>query len=366
MLNVETPCLIIDVEKMKRNINMMAGIARDNGVSLRPHIKTHKIPEIAKMQIEAGAKGITVAKVSEAEIMAANGIDDIFIAYPIIGNSKVERVLDLSGRIRLITGVDSIAGAKFLSDAALARGQTAEVWIEVDTGFRRTGVPYETVTGFASEISKFKGLRITGIYTYKGLTYKGKATDDREKAGLEESQMMVEAARRLEKAGIKVSNISVGSTPTGEFAASVPGITEIRPGTYVFNDAMQVKVGTCSTDDCAAKILVTVISVNSDEYAVIDGGCKTFPTDTALDAFPHYLKGYGMIEGYEEFVINRLSEEHGMVDTTKGAKKPRVGQQLMVIPNHICPAMNLQNHVYFLEKDNKIRKVPVAARGMLY
>ena len=118
-------------------------------------------------------------------------------------------MLDLSGRIRLITGVDSIAGAKFLSDAALARGQTAEVWIEVDTGFRRTGVPYETVTGFASEISKFKGLRITGIYTYKGLTYKGKATDDREKAGLEESQMMVEAARRLEKAGIKVSNISV-------------------------------------------------------------------------------------------------------------------------------------------------------------
>src|SRR5690554_4029622 len=166
MTSVETPCILIDVEVMKSNIARMTAIARRNGVGLRPHVKTHKIPQIAQMQIESGATGITVAKVSEAEIMACYGIDDIFIAYPIIGAGKIQRVLSLNDKIRLIVGVDSLHGAKALSEAAVTAGKTIEVRIEVDTGLRRTGIPYDKVCELIKDMAVLEGLNITGIYTF--------------------------------------------------------------------------------------------------------------------------------------------------------------------------------------------------------
>lgn len=365
-MKLETPCLVIDYDIMKHNIENMAQISKENGCALRPHTKTHKIPEIAKMQIEAGAKGITVAKVSEAEVMADNGIQDIFIAYPVIGEMKVNRVLQLNKRIRLIVGVDSIEGAEALSSAALAAGQTIEVRMEVDTGLHRTGVFYDKALDFAKKLDSYKGIRLTGIFTFKGLVYEGKGTLDREKAGFEEGRLMVELADQIRKEGMNIIDVSVGSTPTAIYAAQVPGVTEIRPGTYVFNDTMLVNMGVCSLEECAASILTTVVSHNSKDYAVVDGGNKTFSTDAALGVFPHYLKGYGRTMQDNKLVLERLSEEHGIIKIEDGAKELKVGDTISIIPNHICTTVNLHDKLYFLKNGQVAKEVQIAGRGRVY
>lgn len=365
-MNIETPCILIDMDIMKKNINDMAGKIKANGCSLRPHVKTHKMPEIAKMQLDGGAVGVTVAKVSEAEVMSEHGIKDIFIAYPIIGRNKINRVLELSKKIRLIVGVDSLYGANELNNAAKEKGQIMEIRMEVDTGLRRTGVPYGSAENLAAEVIKLDNLNLTGIYTFRGLVYNGKATLDREKAGLEEGELMVDLANRLRKNGINIKEISAGSTPTAEYAAKVPGITEVRPGTYVFYDTMQHNMNVCSWDQCAAKVLVTVISRPTHELAIIDGGSKTFSTDAPLGVFPHYLVGNGKVVEDENLVLERLTEEHGMISVNAGAKELNIGDKLQIIPNHVCSAINLHNKVYFIENGDVIKEVKVAARGMLY
>jgi Predicted amino acid aldolase or racemase len=364
-MDFETPCLIIDYEKMKRNIDKMAMLVKRSGCKLRPHVKTHKIPEIAKIQIHAGACGITVAKVSEAEVMASSGIKDIFIAYPIIGDGKIQRLLKLNESIRLIIGVDSLAGARALSEAALEKGQVIEVRLEVDTGLRRTGVPYDKAMYFAKEISTYKGIRLSGIYTFKGLVYKGNATLDREKAGLEEGHLMVALGKILRKEGMAIEDISVGSTPTAVYAANVPGVTEVRPGTYVFNDGMQVSLGICTLDECAAGILATVVSI-SDKHAVIDGGNKTFSTDAIPDTFPYYFKGYGRITRDEGLILERLSEEHGIVGIGDYTGVLDIGDRLFIIPNHICTTVNLHDRAYIVKDGMIDRKLVIAARGKVY
>ena len=366
LMNIETPCLIIDYDIMKRNIEKMAQISKNSGCVLRPHTKTHKIPEIAKIQIEAGANGITAAKVSEAEVMADNGIKDIFIAYPVIGEMKIKRVLELNKKIRLIVGVDSVEGAEALSSAALTAGQTIEVRLEVDTGLRRTGVTYEKAVDFAQVIDSYKGIRLTGIFTFKGLVFEGKGTLERERAGFEEGCLMVELAGRLREKGINIKDVSVGSTPTAIYAAQVKGVTEIRPGTYVFNDMMLVNMDVCSIDECAASILTTVVSCNANDYAVVDGGNKTFSTDAALGVFPHYLKGYGRTMQDDQLVLERLSEEHGIITLGEGAKTLKVGDTISIIPNHICTTVNLHDRAYFVKTGQVINEVSIKGRGRVY
>jgi D-serine deaminase-like pyridoxal phosphate-dependent protein len=365
-VNVETPCILIDVDVMGKNIIQMANISKANGVKLRPHIKTHKIPEIARMQIDAGAAGVTSAKVSEAEVMANNGVDDIFIAFPIIGEDKVKRVLDLNKKIRLIVGIDSIIGAKALSDAAISKGQIVEVRLEIDTGMRRTGVAYNQAVETAKKITEMKGLRLTGIYTFRGSIYQGKATSDRKKAGLEEGELMSKLADMLREEGINIIDVSVGSSPTGEFAAQVEGVTEIRPGTYVFNDAMQVNIGSCSLNDCAAKVMTTVVSRPAPDLAIIDGGSKTFATDMIPGVPPYFLKGYGIIINHDGLILERLSEEHGIIRVENQQEELNIGDKIMVVSNHICPTINLHDKVYFVKGGKVLREVPVAARGKLY
>ncbi|MGI6706789.1 MAG: alanine racemase [Clostridia bacterium] len=366
MLKLETPCILIDLDIMEKNIQRMADIAKRNGVSLRPHVKTHKIPEIAHRQLAAGASGITVAKVSEAEVMATHGITDIFIAYPVIGEGKIRRALDLHAKIRLILGIDSLEGAEALARAASSRGETVEVRLEVDTGLRRTGIPYDKVLEIAGKIAEWKGIRITGIYTFKGLVFQGKSTLDRRQAGLEEGRLMVELAEEMKKLGLDIRDVSVGSTPTAEFAATVPGVTETRPGTYVFNDMMQVRAGSSSLEDCAARILTTVISRPQADLGIIDGGTKTFAGDAAPGKAPYYFKGYGQVVEYPDLVLERLTEEHGMISLPEKGEEPRIGQRITVIPNHICPVINLQDKVYFVKQGETVKEVAVAARGRVY
>ncbi|NOU92271.1 amino acid aldolase [Paenibacillus sp. LMG 31456] len=362
----ETPCVVIDSEIMERNILAMANTAQQAGLNLRPHAKTHKMPWIARKQISAGAIGITVAKVSEAEVMADHGIDDIFIAYPLIAPGKIQRALALNKRIRLIVGCDSMEGARRLAEAALRAGQTLEVRLEVDTGLRRTGVPYEQAVETAVQIHSMEGLSLTGIFTFRGAMLAGKPTMNLAAAGAEEGRLMVELGESIRAAGVQIADISVGSTPTSAFASEVKGITEIRPGTYVYQDRMQAAFGVCGLDDCAGSVRVTVVSRPSPDLAVIDGGSKTFATDVQPNAAPLHLVGFGHVVGLEDAVFERMSEEHGMLRLGPLAQNSglQVGDVLHIIPNHICSTVNLHNTVIFL-RDGRSEVEPVLARGKL-
>lgn len=344
---LETPCVVIDTTRMARNIARMAQVAGQHGVKLRPHTKTHKLPRIAELQLAAGAPGITVAKVSEAEVMAEHGIPNIFIAYPLIRVSKIERAIRLSERIELILGVDSLEAATRLSETAGRHGHVLQVRLEIDTGLRRTGVLYDDAVALAHRIHALPHLRLTGIYTFRGAMLKGQATLDLEAAGREEGTLMAELAERMRAEGLPIADVSVGSTPTSAYAAAVPGVTEIRPGTYVFHDAMQAKLGVCSLDDCAGTVHVTVVSRPSPELAVIDGGSKTFATDVPPNTAPLGLVGFGRVVGLDDAVLERLSEEHGMLRLGPAAQaaNPQVGDRLAIIPNHICSTVNLHNSV---------------------
>src|SRR5215211_7170038 len=358
----DTPYLLIDSAKMEHNILKMAEIARTNGVTLRPHVKTHKIPLTARQQLEAGAKGITVAKLSEAEVMAASGIEDIFIAYPLVTDAKIRRAVRLGNRVRLVVGVDCLEGARRLSAVAKAEDHILEVRLEVDTGLRRTGVLYDKAVGLAGEIEGMGNLDLTGIYTYRGAVLGGSRTLELEEAGLEEGQLMVSLADRMREQDIRVDDVSLGSTPTVEYAAQLEGVTEVRPGTYVFYDRMQAHLGACSLDECAATVVCTVVSRPSENLAVIDGGSKTFATDVPPGAEPLYLEGFGHVVGYPGAVLERLTEEHGMLalgcDCDLG-----VGDTIEIIPNHICSTVNLHDEVYLVDEGGTLEEVRVAARG---
>jgi D-serine deaminase-like pyridoxal phosphate-dependent protein len=360
---LDTPSLIIDADKLRANLRSMAEIASANGVKLRPHAKTHKIPRIARMQLEYGACGITVATVSEAEVMARGGIDDIFIAYPLVSPLKLERAVRLASDVRLSVGVDSMEGARRLAEAARRHGVELNVRLEVDTGLARTGAAYEEALPLARAIHGLPPLKLTGLYTFRGALLGGKPTLDRKSAGIEEGRMMAELAERMRAEGLPAAEVSVGSTPTAAYAASVPGVTEIRPGTYVFQDRMQAAFGVCGLDDCAAVVLATVVSCPAEDRFVIDGGSKTFATDAAPGKEPLFLEGFGHIVEVPGAVLERLSEEHGMV-RSPGPHGLSVGDTVRIIPNHICSTVNLHNFVY-LADGGRMERLEVAARGMV-
>ena len=358
---VETPRLLIDAARMRKNIAKLAVVARTSGVALRPHVKTHKIPAIAREQVEAGAVGITVAKISEAEVMAEGGLEDIFVAYPLVTESKIRRALRLKERLRNLTvGVDSLEGARRLSLAAA--NDVVDVRLEVDTGLRRTGVPYGEAVELARSIVTLDNLNLTGIYTYRGAVLGGSPTRNLEGAGVEEGRLMVSLADRIRGEGIELKDVSLGSTPTAQYAAEVEGVTEIRPGTYVFYDRMQAALGACSLEECAAMVLVTVVSRPTPDLAVIDGGSKTFATDVAPGREPLDLQGFGHVMEYPEARLERLTEEHGMLAVSPD-QGLAVGDTLRVVPNHICSTVNLHDTVCMIDADGGVEELRVLARG---
>jgi len=363
---LETPHLLIDGAKMDRNIEKMATVAHERGVKLRPHVKTHKIPMIARRQLESGAAGITVAKVSEAEVMAENGIRDIFIAYPLVTESKIRRAIRLSREgVRLIVGADSLEGGSRLSRVAALEDHELEVRLEVDTGLRRTGVSLEGAVELAAGITGLEKVRLTGIYTYRGAVLEsGVPTLDLKQAGLEEGKLMVSLADQLRERGIEVEDVSLGSTPTAVYAGEVDGVTEIRPGTYVFYDRMQTRLGACSLEECAATVVATVVSRPSEDLAIIDGGSKTFATDVPPGTKPLNLKGFGHVVGFPDAVLERLTEEHGML-RVRSEHDLEVGDVVQIIPNHVCSTVNLHDEVFFADGSGTVEQIEVSARGKL-
>jgi len=365
----ETPCVVVDYDILMKNIQQMQSLCDESGCNLRPHIKTHKSVEIAKMQIAAGAAGITCAKLSEAEVMAEGGIDDIFVAIPLIG-SKILRGIELAGKIkRLILTVDSIEGATALSKEAQRNNIKLEVRLEIDTGARRTGLPIQAGLDLADKISNLPGLNLTGVWTFKGMTYNGKKTTNHKEAVDEEGALLYDFAQTLIQRGLNIKDISGGSTPTSKYyspSVAKGHITEIRPGTYVFNDVMCMLYRSCTEEDISASIYATVISTPTSDLAIIDGGSKTFATDQKLNTPPHNFHSFAYVKGRPDLRFDRLSEELGMLRTESGcAINLKVGDILELFPTHICPTINLHNKLY-VKEGGIFREIPVNARGMVF
>jgi D-serine deaminase-like pyridoxal phosphate-dependent protein len=358
-----TPSIYVSYDKLQKNINTMNQRIKQNGCNIRPHIKTHKTSVISRLQLDAGAGGITAAKVSEAEVMEKAGIRDIFIAYPVAGRDKLMRVKRLNKKCRLIIGVDSIECAKSLSD--IDAGQSFEVRLEIDTGLKRTGVSPERALDVALEVSGLKNIRLTGIYTFKGLTYKGAFTPDSRLAADEETAIMADIKARFSMAGLGNMEVSAGSTPTAIPASECTEITEVRPGTYVFYDYMNVKLGVCTLDDCAAVIRTMVVSIPGGNLVVVDAGSKSICPDIPLKTNPYQFESYGYVVEYPQLLLSRLSEEHGMLYVPENADKPKIGEVISIIPNHICPTINLYDYL-FMEKGGDVKRIRIDARGKNY
>lgn len=362
---LETPCIVIDMKKTEENIIRMQREADACGCKLRPHIKTHKMPLFARMQLDHGAAGITCAKVSEAEVMADGGVKDIFIAYPIVGAFRIRRVIALAKRVdRLILAVDSLEMAIPLNEAAKEAELILEVRLEVDTGAKRTGVLRERAAELAGEIHKLPYLKLTGIYTFKSLVFRNEPTEDPQIASEEEGELMAQIAEDIRSFGIPIEEISAGSTPTGIGVARTGKVDEIRPGTYIFNDFMLCKERAACIEDIAVRIYATVVSTPTKGYAVIDGGTKTFPMDIFLDTAPYYYPGYALVEGNDDLQLRRMNEEHGIITSKSGDTGLKVGDRVCLIPIHVCTAINMQNQVY-LWNGEELKQETVAARGML-
>ncbi len=355
---LDTPALVVDLDRLEANIAGWAAFARQAGVRLRPHGKTHKCVEIARRQLEAGAVGLTLAKLGEAEVMALAGVPDIFLAYEVVGGPKLPRLLALAREIRIRVGVDSVEVAEPLAAAAAAAGLTLDVVLEVDSGLGRCGVaPGEPLLALARQIARLRGLRIAGIFTYRG--YRA----DLDAAGREEGELTVREAERLRGAGIPVEEVSVGSTPTGRAAGRVPGVTEIRPGTYVFNDATQVRWGSARPEECALVVLARVISRPSGGVAILDAGSKVLTAERG--PFSSRGDSYGVIRGYPDCQIDRLWEEHGRVQLTEEARRLRVGDLVEIIPAHVCPTVNLAQRLVCARRGRVEATWMVAARAQV-
>jgi len=355
--DLPTPAVLVDVDVVERNLARMAESARKAGVRFRPHAKTHKVPQVGRMQIAAGASGLALAKTSEAEVFAAAGFDDLFLAYPVVGKGKPERLLALAGKIRLAVGVDSLEGARALASPFAAAGHTLDVLLKVDLGTRRVGVLPEAAPEFALRLAEITGLSLRGLFAHAGHGYAETSREGVEAVGRSEGKTLAETADAVRRAGVPVSEVSVGSTPTARPAMSVPGVTECRPGNFVYHDASQVSLGTCSIEDCALTIVATVVSVPDAARAVIDAGSKTLSSDPLRPR----AGGHGFILGRTSRVM-RLSEEHGVIDVTPG-ERFTVGERVRVLPNHACVVSNLHDRVHAVRDGRVVEVWRVAARG---
>ena len=356
--SLDTPVVVVDVDRVDARIGAMAGLMRERGVALRPHAKTHKSLAFAHRQLAAGAVGLTVATIGEAEVFADDGVEDLFIGYPVIARGpKAERLRRLADRCRLAIGVDSLTGIEGIASAFAGRTGTASapvVVIEVDVGGARTGVRPDGVLALATAAAA-RGLAVGGVFTHGGHGYAGRA--ERVAAAEDEVDGLTAAAERLRASGIDVRVVSAGSTPTAVLSAR-GAITEERPGTYIFGDRQQSFLAEQALDDTALLVAATVVSHGSGGGFVVDAGAKILAKDVAP-----YLPGHGTIVGYPEAVIERVNDHHGVVELPAGASRPAVGDVVWIAPNHVCPVVNLVDEYVVAQGGRIVGRWPVDARG---
>lgn len=358
-----TPALLVDLDRLEANLSRWQDALDATGVRFRPHVKTHKIPDIAARQIELGACGIVAAKVSEAEVFVTSGIRDVVIAFPVIGVEKWERIARMAaGGASVAVNVDNELGARGLSAAAVAHDARIGVQLEVDTGLHRVGIQPEDLAQLASLarlVTALPGLDLEGVTTYRGAAFQGTGAMTPTEAGQDEGRTLVQVAEELRSDGIPVREVTAGSSPTGRAVATVPGVTEVRAGTYVFNDLMQLGLGAAGPDDLALTVLTTVVSRHGD-HAAVDGGSKTFAGDNPVSVAGVSGKAFAWSVDRQS-VIDRLSEEHGMVGT--GAEALTPGDKVAWYPSHVCTCVNLADELYGIRGGLVERIWPVAARG---
>ena len=348
-----TPVAVVDEPVMEANLRRMAEFAAAGGVRLRPHAKTHKSIEVARRQLELGAAGLTVATLTEAETFAAAGVEDLLIAHPPVGAVKLRRLAALAERVaRVAVAVDDVG----VASAVPAR---VEIMWEVDPGLHRIGTPpgEATITAVGELVRAIGQARFRGLITHGGHVYQAKNDTDRRTAAAQETDGVLETAAGLRSRGVGVRELSVGSTPTMGMH-SLEGITEVRPGTYVYGDANQVTLGAERLEDCALAVAACVVSTPAADRAVIDAGSKALSADLRVPG----MTGFGIVVGKPHLNVARLSEEHAVL-TADGSTNLSIGEIVVIIPTHACTVVNLNADLAVVGGDGKVRWQRVDARG---
>ena len=345
-----TPVAVIDMDRVERNIARIQAACDAAGIANRPHIKTHKSPVLAKLQIEAGARGITRQKLGEAEVMVDAGIDDILISYNLLGEEKMARLAALQARAKMTVAADNPTVVASLTQAAAASGRPLSVVVECDTGRKRAGVetPAEAIA-LAREIAASRGLTFAGFMLYPT-----------ESGWAEAQKFYDEALEGVRTFGLDARMVSTGGSPNLKNLGKLKGATEHRPGTYIYNDRMQVAAGVASWDDCALNIYSTVVSRAGPDRGILDAGSKTLTSDTGSG-----LDGHGLILEHPQARIARFAEEHGFLDLGRSNTRPQVGDIVRIVPNHVCVVVNMMDEVVMVRGEEIVGTLRVEARGKL-
>jgi D-serine deaminase-like pyridoxal phosphate-dependent protein len=358
LAEIETPAPLVDLDRLAANIDRAAAYATAHHISLRPHVKTHKSPIVASQQLDRGAVGLTCATAREVEVMA--GVtDDLLFAYPPIGAPRLHHLLSVPEHVRLTVSLDSVAAIDALADAAARARRSVRVYVEIDVGMHRVGVTSaEHAVALARRVSRRKELEYAGLAFYAGHIREPVGDQDPSLARLNaDLQVILDA---LTAAGLAPEAVSGGSTPTLWRSHELSGVTEIRPGTYVFNDRTTAELGACALSDCALTVLATVVSTAVPGQVVVDAGVKALGREPlrAIDG-----DGYGVVADHPDVVVARMSEEHGILDLRNTSWRPSVGELVRIIPNHVCIVVHLNDLVYGVRGDRVETTWPVEARG---
>jgi D-serine deaminase-like pyridoxal phosphate-dependent protein len=356
--DLETPVPVVDMDRLASNLDRMASYAALHGFALRPHVKTHKSPRIAAEQLRLGAAGLTCATPRELEVMS-DVDDDLLLAYAPIGAAKLGRLMSLPPATVLTVALDSPETVQQVGAAARLAHREVGVYVELDLGMHRVGVQaVDDAIALATLVRDRPPLRYAGVTFYPGhirepITEQGPALA---RLGADLARVL----EGLERAGLHPDVVSGGSTPTAWRMHEVAGVTEVRPGTYVYNDRTTAEIGACSWEDCALTVLATVVSTAVPGQAVIDAGTKALGREPVRGAKG---EGFGALLDHPEVAVARMSEEHGILDLGNTDWRPRIGEQVRVVPNHVCIVVHLNDVVYGVRGDMVETSWPVAARG---
>ncbi len=354
---LETPVPVVDLDRMALNLDRMAAYATLHGLQLRPHVKTHKSPRVAAEQLRQGAVGLTCATLREAEVMC-EVCDDLLVAYPPVGAARLERLARLPHEVRVGVAADGVAVLTALSVAAKLGKRRFDVYVEVDVGMHRVGLGTpEQAIALARAISDTSQLTFAGLLFYPGHIRQDVGDQTTPLAQL--STLVARYTDALRDAGLPPRVVSGGSTPSAWRMHEVPGVTEVRPGTYVYNDRTTATIGACHWDDCALTVLATVVSTAVRGQAVIDAGSKTL----GREPLRAEGDGFGALLDHPEVVVARMSEEHGILDLSKSTWSPRLGDQVRIVPNHVCIVVHLFDEIIGVRGHVVETRWPITARG---
>jgi D-serine deaminase-like pyridoxal phosphate-dependent protein len=356
--DLETPAPLVDLDRLAQNLDRMAAYSALHGLALRPHVKTHKSPRIAAEQMRLGAVGLTCATPREAEVMS-DVARDVLVNYPIIGTPKLARLASLGPSVHLTVAVDSETAIDQLAEAAREGGREVDVYVELDLGMHRVGVPnVERAIALARRVREHARLRYAGITFYPGHIRGHVDEQDGDLAKL--ASDVAASIDALSKAGLRPRVVSGGSTPAAWRMHEIHGVSEVRPGTYVYNDRGTAALGACSWDDCAFTVLATVVSTAVSGQVVVDAGSKALGREP-MRGVPG--EGFGALLDRPDVAVQRMSEEHGILDLKDSDWRPEVGEQVRIVPNHVCVVVHLNDVMYGVRGPFVETSWPVVARG---